>query len=49
MNTQDIKTIFPIGDKNEAYAKYFVGQSYLNMLTTTGVVIGNVTFEPKNS
>ena len=38
--------IFPRGDKNDAYAKYFVGQSYLNMLTTTGVAIGNVTFEP---
>ncbi len=46
MIAQDFNTIFPIGEKNEAYAKYFVGQSYLNMLTTTGVVIGNVTFEP---
>ena len=38
--------IFPMGDKNEAFAQYFVGQSYLNMLTTSGVAIGNVTFEP---
>lgn len=38
--------IFPKGEKNDAYAKYFVGQSYLNMLTTKGVTIGNVTFEP---
>lgn len=38
--------IFPMGEKNEAYAKYFVGQSYLNMLSTQGVAIGNVTFEP---
>ena len=38
--------IFPRGEKNDAYAKYFVGQSYLNMLTTEGVAIGNVTFEP---
>lgn len=38
--------IFPIGEKNTAYAKYFIGQSYLNMLTTKGVAIGNVTFEP---
>ena len=29
-----------------AYAQYFVGNSYLNMLSTEGVVIGNVTFEP---
>lgn len=44
----DVETIsvFPTGEKNEAFAKYFVGQSYLNMLTTEGVVIGNVTFEP---
>jgi quercetin dioxygenase-like cupin family protein len=28
------------------YGKYFVGQSYLNMLSTEGVIIGNVTFEP---
>lgn len=46
INTQDFKSIFPTGVKNDAYAKYFVGQSYLNMLTTTGVGIGNVTFEP---
>lgn len=38
--------VFPRGNKNDAYAKYFVGQSYLNMLTTTGIAIGNVTFEP---
>lgn len=39
-------SVFPAGNKNEAFAQYFVGQSYLNMLTTEGVVIGNVTFEP---
>lgn len=38
--------VFPIGEKNDAYADYFVGQSYLNMLSTEQVVIGNVTFEP---
>lgn len=38
--------VFPMGEKNEAYAKYFKGQSYLNMLSTEQVVIGNVTFEP---
>ncbi len=46
MNTQDFNSIFPRGEKNEAYAKYFVGQSYLNMLSTKGITIGNVTFEP---
>lgn len=39
-------SVFPVGEKNVAFGKYFVGQSYLNMLTTSGVPIGNVTFEP---
>ena len=39
-------SVFPMGEKNTAFGKYFVGQSYLNMLTTRGVGIGNVTFEP---
>ncbi len=38
--------IFARGGANTAYAKYFVGNSYLNMLSTQGVTIGNVTFEP---
>ena len=40
------ESIFPKGEKNEAYARYFTGTSYLNMLSLEGVVIGNVTFEP---
>lgn len=39
-------SVFSTGDKNEAYAKYFTGQSYLNMLSLDQVVVGNVTFEP---
>ena len=39
-------SVFPVGEPNDAYAKYFVGQSYLNMLSTEQVVVGNVTFEP---
>lgn len=39
-------SVFPMGKKNEAFAQYFVGQSYLNMLSTERVTIGNVTFEP---
>ncbi len=46
MNNQEFNSIFPMGEKNEAYAKYFAGQSYVNMLSTSGVNIGNVTFEP---
>ena len=39
-------SVFPVGEKNEAFAAYFKGQSYLNMLTTQGLAVGNVTFEP---
>ena len=39
--------VFGIGEKNEAFAKYFKGQSYLNRLSKEQVSIANVTFEPK--
>lgn len=39
-------SVFPTGNTNDAYARYFTGQSYLNMLSTEQVAIGNVTFEP---
>lgn len=42
----NFKQIFPLGQKNDAYAQYFTGQSYVAMLTTTGVPCANVTFEP---
>ena len=45
MKTKNISAV-PMGEKNEAFAQYFVGQSYLNMLSTERVTIGNVTFEP---
>ena len=38
--------VFPIGAENTAYAQYFTGECYLNMLTTSGVGIGVVTFAP---
>ena len=38
--------IFPIGQPNDAFAKFFVGQSYLAPLSTSQVGIFNVTFEP---
>ena len=42
------KTImFQIGEPNDAYAKYFIGQSYLAPVSTSQVKIYNVTFEPK--
>lgn len=40
-------SVFKMGDKNDGYAQYFIGQSYLNMLSTEQVSVGNVTFEPK--
>ena len=52
MNDKDIKkalgggAVFETGEPNDAFSQYFIGQSYLKMLTTSGVSIGNVTFEP---
>ena len=40
-------SVFPVGEKNEAFARYFIGQSYLKMLSTAQVNIANVTFEAK--
>ena len=37
---------FPIGEPNDAYAQYFVGQSYLAPVSTNQVPVFNVTFEP---
>lgn len=39
-------SVFSTGKPNDAYAQYFDGQSYLNMLSLKQVVVGNVTFEP---
>jgi 4-carboxymuconolactone decarboxylase len=38
--------VFPIGAPNDAYAQYFIGQSYLQPISTNQVGIYNVTFEP---
>ena len=38
--------IFPRGEKNDAFARYFTGTSYLNALSTERLFIANVTFEP---
>ncbi|MDE5765224.1 MAG: carboxymuconolactone decarboxylase family protein [Ruminococcus sp.] len=37
---------FPIGKTNDAFAEYFVGQSYLAPVSTEQVPVFNVTFEP---
>lgn len=39
--------IFPIGDANTAYAKYFIGNSYIARVSTSQVPVANVTFEPR--
>ena len=51
METKDFEreNIFGKGKLNEAYAQYFVGNSYLNPLTSAGqgkLFFANVTFEP---
>ena len=38
---------FPIGEPNDAYAQYFVGQSYLALVSKEQIPIFNVTFEPR--
>ena len=42
----EFQDLFPRGGENTAFAQYFVGKSYLNMLSTEQVSIGNVTFDP---
>jgi quercetin dioxygenase-like cupin family protein len=37
---------FPLGEKNDALAQYFIGQSYIARLTDNAPVVSNVTFEP---
>lgn len=40
-------TVFPIGKSNDAYAKYFTGDTYLAPLSGKDVNVSNVTFAPK--
>ena len=39
--------IFPIGEPNDKYAKYFVGKSYLARISAEQIPFSNVTFEPR--
>lgn len=39
--------IFPIGEPNTAFAKYFTGKSYLATVSNEQLNIFNVTFEPR--
>lgn len=38
--------IFPVGQSNDAYAKYFSGRSWLAQVSTDQIPFANVTFEP---
>ena len=42
------QNVFGTGKPNEAYAQYFIGESFLNPLTNPeiGLFLANVTFEP---
>ncbi len=51
LNKEDFEkaNIFGIGNPNDAFAQYFIGNSYLNPLNEFGespVFVANVTFEP---
>ncbi len=50
MNRQEFEKVdvFGIGAPNDAYAQYFINQSFLKPLTggKTSVGVANVTFEP---
>ena len=48
-NDFEKENIFGLGNPNDAYAKYFIGKSYLNMLAKVddaNLSLCNVTFEP---
>ena len=40
------ESLFGLGEPNDAYARYFIGKSYLKPLTSKSLNIANVTFEP---
>lgn len=46
---QNFKPLFGLGNPNEAYAQYFIGESFLNPLTDPAqtMPISNVSFEPR--
>ncbi|MDO5860157.1 cupin domain-containing protein [Methanobrevibacter sp.] len=49
MSEFDDENIFGLGISNDAFAQYFIGQSYLNPLVDfekSPVFLANVTFEP---
>ena len=48
MNAQEVDfNVWPKGELNTAYAKYFIGNSYLAPLDAQNSGLVNVTFEPR--
>jgi quercetin dioxygenase-like cupin family protein/alkylhydroperoxidase/carboxymuconolactone decarboxylase family protein YurZ len=45
--TKAKSVLFGFGKENTAYAKYFIGKSYLQPINIGGVGMFNVTFEPR--
>ena len=47
-NEFEQQNVFGLGTENTTYARYFIGQSYLNPLTKPedGIFLANVSFEP---
>lgn len=46
---ENFEPLFGLGNKNEDYKQFFIGDSYLNMLVANSdinVKVANVTFEP---
>ncbi|WP_432790581.1 cupin domain-containing protein [Brevibacterium sp. K11IcPPYGO002] len=46
MTDPQFDQMFPTGEANDAFAQYFIGQSYLAPLAGGSVPVSNVTFEP---
>ncbi len=46
MSDETFNSVFPLGGPNDAFAEFFVGQSYLAPLLSEPMGIANVTFEP---
>lgn len=42
-----VNMMYPKGEPNTAYARYFIGNSYLAPLLAEGLPMSNVTFEPR--
>jgi quercetin dioxygenase-like cupin family protein len=46
MNKSELQQPFSLGEKNDAFAQYFTGQSYLAVLNTEDIFVLHVSFTP---